>query len=160
VTVWKAAPGSSTWLHRVDGSIPAREPRQFATFADLCNACGNCDVFCPEDGGPFQVKPRFFGTLAAWQEAAPEDGFYVGQHDGGSWILGRFDGREYLVHVGLERVLYSGDGFALTFEEADPLGTLDGEADGEVDLGLYFVMNLLRGSVLDAAGVNFVNSAT
>ena len=40
------------WRSRPAGSLLIREPRQFATFADFCNDCGNCDVFCPEDGGP------------------------------------------------------------------------------------------------------------
>ena len=30
----------------------ALKPTQIAIFADACNECGNCDVFCPEDGGP------------------------------------------------------------------------------------------------------------
>jgi putative selenate reductase len=37
-------------------------PHQIGNFADLCNDCGNCDVFCPEDGGPHRVKPRFFAS--------------------------------------------------------------------------------------------------
>ncbi|HHC07448.1 MAG TPA: 4Fe-4S dicluster domain-containing protein [Actinobacteria bacterium] len=33
---------------------------QYLVFAELCNECGNCMVFCPEDGDPAQVKPRLF----------------------------------------------------------------------------------------------------
>ncbi len=32
---------------------------QIAILADACNDCGNCDVFCPESGGPNLTKPRF-----------------------------------------------------------------------------------------------------
>ncbi len=47
----------------------ARE-HQFANYADACNDCGNCDVFCPEDGGPQIEKPRFFGSLESYQKYA------------------------------------------------------------------------------------------
>ena len=33
---------------------------QYLLFAELCNRCGNCMVFCPEDGDPAAVKPALF----------------------------------------------------------------------------------------------------
>jgi putative selenate reductase len=30
---------------------------QWAYFADACNACGHCDTWCPEAGGPWRRKP-------------------------------------------------------------------------------------------------------
>ena len=59
------------------GRFEARERHQIANFQDFCNDCGNCDTFCPEDGGPYLEKPRFFGSLAAWREQAARDGFFV-----------------------------------------------------------------------------------
>ena len=32
--------------------------QQYMVFAELCNECGNCMVFCPEDGDPAFIKPR------------------------------------------------------------------------------------------------------
>ncbi|MDH4280638.1 MAG: hypothetical protein OEW83_21445, partial [Acidimicrobiia bacterium] len=29
-------------------------------WSELCNECGNCMTFCPEDGDPAMVKPRLF----------------------------------------------------------------------------------------------------
>ena len=52
------------------GRFEVRERHQIATFQDFCNDCGNCDTFCPEDGGPYLEKPRFFGSLDAWRRAA------------------------------------------------------------------------------------------
>jgi hypothetical protein len=51
--------------------------RQFANYADACNDCGNCDVFCPEDGGPYVEKPRFFGSLETYRKYAGANGFYI-----------------------------------------------------------------------------------
>jgi putative selenate reductase len=33
---------------------------QYVCLAELCNACGNCTTFCPEEGEPFRVKPRLY----------------------------------------------------------------------------------------------------
>jgi putative selenate reductase len=33
---------------------------QYVYLAELCNRCGNCAVFCPEDGDPAAAKPALF----------------------------------------------------------------------------------------------------
>jgi len=43
--------------------------RQLLCLAELCNARGNCDTFCPEDGAPFAVKPRLFLDRARFAAA-------------------------------------------------------------------------------------------
>lgn len=50
---------------------------QIGNYADSCNDCGNCDVFCPEDGGPHVHKPRFFGSRESFERHAKHGGFYV-----------------------------------------------------------------------------------
>ena len=49
----KAVRTETGWAWREDGVIPITQKHQIANFADFCNECGNCDVFCPEDGGPY-----------------------------------------------------------------------------------------------------------
>ncbi|MGH8928095.1 MAG: 4Fe-4S dicluster domain-containing protein [Acidimicrobiia bacterium] len=34
--------------------------QQYLLFAELCNECGNCLVFCPEEGDPAVIKPKLF----------------------------------------------------------------------------------------------------
>lgn len=34
--------------------------QQYLVFSELCNECGNCLTFCPEDGDPAQIKPRLY----------------------------------------------------------------------------------------------------
>ena len=68
---------------------------QIANWADACNDCGNCDVFCPEDGGPYIEKPRLFESLGAYLADAPRPGFFVHRKPGGSVAArGRWSGRE------------------------------------------------------------------
>jgi putative selenate reductase len=72
-------------------ALPLEQPRQFINFADFCNDCGNCDVFCPEDGGPYLRKPRVFIDRARWAADAPRDAILI-EADA---VTGRFDGVEY-----------------------------------------------------------------
>ncbi len=42
-------------------SLDGMEGRQqYFLFAELCNSCGNCMTFCPEQGDPAVIKPRLF----------------------------------------------------------------------------------------------------
>jgi putative selenate reductase len=54
---------------------------QYLFFAELCNRCGNCMVFCPEEGDPAAVKPALFldPELAAADDRA---GFLLSRKDG------------------------------------------------------------------------------
>ncbi|HLL54025.1 MAG TPA: hypothetical protein VK447_10785 [Myxococcaceae bacterium] len=72
-----------------------KDRHQLATFADFCNECGNCDIFCPEEGGPYLVKPRFFGSRAQMEEAPPRlEGFAVERQGGVDRIVGRHEGQK------------------------------------------------------------------
>lgn len=76
--------------------VPVTEERQIGNFVDFCNDCGNCDTFCPEDGGPFLLKPRFFVSRERWVADAPRNAILV-ERDA---ITGRFDGVEVRVTDG------------------------------------------------------------
>jgi len=71
-----------------------KDKHQLANYADFCNECGNCDVFCPEEGGPYVVKPRFFGSRARMEEApARLEGFAVEREAAVDRIVGRHEGQ-------------------------------------------------------------------
>jgi putative selenate reductase len=143
-----------------------KKERQFANYADFCNDCGNCDVFCPEDGGPYKVKPRFFGERTAF-EREKGDGFYVERTlDARDVITGRIDGLRHELSVDRARGrAYFSDG--VVYCEID-LGhhTVVGSAcashaiarnDGHtLPLWRYHAMRLLLDGVL--AGVNPVSA--
>ncbi len=76
--------------------VTVTEERQIGNFADFCNDCGNCDTFCPEDGGPFRLKPRFFTSRARWLADAPRDAILV-ERDA---VTGRFGGEVVRVGAG------------------------------------------------------------
>jgi putative selenate reductase len=65
-------------IRRIPGGLlKLMNSRQYANYADACNECGNCDVMCPEDNGPFVAKPRFFGSLETFRRFARSNGFYI-----------------------------------------------------------------------------------
>lgn len=35
-----------------------KREKQWLVQTDACNECGNCDTHCPQEGGPWRVKPR------------------------------------------------------------------------------------------------------
>jgi putative selenate reductase len=148
---------AGAWHWTREGTVTIDEPHQIGNFADFCNDCGNCDVFCPEDGGPYVLKPRLFGSAEAWRAAAPLDGFHVSAGAGREHVLGRFAGQDYRLDVEGDRAAYCGNGFALTFAVADPEHTLDGDAAGAVDLTYFQIMNALR-TALIGGPVNYVNA--
>ena len=40
------------------GDLEGRQ--QYLLFSELCNDCGNCMTFCPEEGDPAVIKPRLY----------------------------------------------------------------------------------------------------
>jgi putative selenate reductase len=149
------------------GRLEVRERRQIATFQDFCNDCGNCDTFCPEDGGPYLEKPRFFGSLEAWRRHARHDGFFVKRLDGADLMWGRVAGVAYRLVVAEEadQALFT-DGrvtVELRHRERRPVGAsvAAGTPDGHtLDVGIYLRMATVLDGVLDPRRANPVNSAS
>lgn len=153
VPVVKLRLDGGAWTSRTEGSLRFDKKHQLANFADFCNECGNCDVFCPEDGGPYIVKPRFFGTRGFWAQSKERDGFFIE----GAAVHGRFSGREYALALRDGEAEYSGPGFSVTYRPEDPAGTARGTAEGEVDLTYALIMDLLRKALMAPDAVSYVN---
>jgi putative selenate reductase len=146
------------WQRWEEGTFRIEEKHQIGNVADFCNDCGNCDVFCPEDGGPYLVKPRLFVSRSAWDSSPALDGFFLDRDEGGETVMARFAGHAYRLHVSDGRVAYSGPAFAVTFAESDPEHTLEGDATAVVDLTYFHIMNALKKAILASSEVNYVTS--
>jgi putative selenate reductase len=144
------------------GVFKLAKTHQIANYADACNDCGNCDVFCPEDGGPQNRKPRFFGSLESYRLHAGANGFFV------DWAGGAIHGT-----IGDES-------FTLTLDPVADRGWFDSAvarveirlsdhralswtpkpgapATVTLDMLPYLKLKLLFESVGDPRHVNFVN---
>jgi putative selenate reductase len=62
--------------------------QQYFVLAELCNECGNCMVFCPENGDPAQVKPKLYLNEARF-EMAEGQGFLLSVDEGRTSIAAR-----------------------------------------------------------------------
>jgi putative selenate reductase len=151
--------GSGRFALERTGTLTLRRERQIANYADACNECGHCDVLCPEDGGPYVVKPRFFGSVQSWAEPPAQDGFALEALPGGHRMHGRFGGKVFVVERVGARLRYQGEGFALELDPADPAGTAKGDAAGPVDLAYLRIMERLREAVVAPAAMNWVSAA-
>jgi putative selenate reductase len=157
VPIVKLRPNGSSWVPIEEGRLTLAEKHQIANFADFCNDCGNCDVFCPEDGGPYVLKPRFFGTEERWRHPRAGDGFYVERRGERDVVLARFSGTEFRIEFAAGCVYYSGKDFTLRFTEADPVATVQGRAETDVDFTYYEIVKRLRVALFAHSDVNYIN---
>ena len=158
--VERLLPTPGGWRSESADALFIEKPRQIGNFADACNECGNCDVFCPEDGGPHLTKPRFFGSVDAWKETLGRDGFAFVQNGDTLSMHGRFDGEEVLLEkTPGHKLRYSGKGFDITLDLADPVGSVEGQADAAVDLRRLRMMDMIRIGVTDPRANNFISTA-
>ena len=155
VPVTKATMRDGAWRLEQTGELAANKKHQIGNFADFCNECGNCDTFCPDLGGPYILKPRFFGSLAQWQEWSGHDGFYVDAAAGR--LYGRFDGSEYVAtQLGDRRFDLVHGELALTVD-LDAATVTGAGADGvEVDL-TYLHLLATMGRAIAAMPAHYLN---
>jgi putative selenate reductase len=144
------------------GVFRVAKARQFANYADACNECGNCDIFCPEDGGPFVEKPRFFGSLETFHRDAGRNGFYIDYARNA--IHGVIAGETYVLTVDrtADRAGFEHDGGAAEIRLSDNRAlswTPKAGAASALDLLPYLKLRLLLESIGDPRHAHFANAA-
>lgn len=102
-------------LPTVDG-LGLEGRQQYFVLTELCNECGNCLVFCPEEGDPAIVKPRLFTDPERWARET-EQAFLIGARaDGEYMVLPNVAGAGQDGAI-LARMLNSEEGFVLPLEK-------------------------------------------
>ena len=152
-------------IRRVPGGVlRVMSAKQYANYADACNDCGNCDIFCPEDGGPNQEKPRFFGSAESYRKQAAENSFYI------DWkahaIFGVLGGRSYVLRADPagDRAWFETETAEVEFRLSGPEPLAwhpkPGAGPAEtIDMLVYFKLKLLLEAMSDSHHVNFANIA-
>jgi putative selenate reductase len=87
-------------------------PFQILHLDAYCNECGNCDTFCPWDGGPYRKKFTLFSRMDDFENSTNE-GFYS---DNGEIVV-RFEGKIYNCSMDEDGILV-GDQEGITDEVA------------------------------------------
>ncbi len=147
-------------------TLKISKAHQLANYADFCNDCGNCDVFCPEDGGPYIEKPRFFGDLESYRKYAKANGFYVEFGAEQRTIYGTIGSQSYSLsidsdsnHARLSDGVVEIDLDLATHEpvSARRLASEPPAAPVTMDMRPYHQLRLLLDAVSKADRVNYVN---
>ena len=146
-------------------TIKVKKDEQWAVYADFCNECGNCDIYCPEDGGPFAQKPKFFGEMRTFKRHQDRDGFYVERSEEKDRLWGRFKGREYYLEIdrGDGTALFTDHIVELTLDRAKPTKPknariVESGHNGHIlDMQYYFWMEKCLEGVLNPNRLNYVN---
>ena len=60
--------------------MPDRQ--QYLVFSELCNECGNCMTFCPEEGDPAMIKPRLYTDRSVYEGRADQGQAFLLGPDG------------------------------------------------------------------------------
>jgi len=159
IPVERLVPRADGFARELTGAVAVARPRQIANLADACNDCGHCDVMCPEDGGPYVVKPRFFGSVGAWAASPALDGIALERTHVGVRMHARVGGRVFSVESGGPLLRYRGDGFDLELDPADPAATARGRADGPVELTWLRILERVREALVAAGPANWVGAS-
>ena len=92
------------------GDLDVEGRQQYFVLSELCNECGNCMVFCPEDGDPAVIKPRLYTTESRFA-AETDQAFLIHIEDDGYWVEPNAAGAEATGN--LLHILNAEEGFPL-----------------------------------------------
>jgi len=146
------------------GVLRIEKSHQIANYADFCNECGNCDVFCPERGGPYIKKPRFFGRLDAWEKYAAHNGFFIEKQNGMEILWGRIENKTYVLQIEAKanHAHFYDDVIEVEMDWPDrkviQIAIRRPHASGHVlDMGICHQMAALFDGVMDDKMINCIN---
>ena len=145
------------------GVLKIAASHQIANYADFCNECGNCDVFCPEYGGPYIKKPRFFSSRETWEQQALHNGFFFEKQNGVQKLWGRIENTTYVLQLEGRTQRASFFDEAIVVEIDWPTGkvlqtrALQAQRDGHVlSMMRYHQMAALWRGVIEAKTSNYL----
>ena len=129
-----------------------KQKAQIANLADFCNECGDCDPYCPEEGGPYLEKPRFFFNQSTYDTHQDYEGFYFPTPDS---IKGRYQGKEYLLSYDSQAEIYTwhSDEVNLTLDrdnqllQSTPIKELAEQTI--ISMNAYYAMKSLLHGIID-----------
>ncbi len=128
------------WQKTGQTALGVAQKIQIATLAEFCNECGNCDTFCPEDGGPYLQKALFFLDRSEFDAHPARDAFYFSGRDS---LHARIGGQSFQLSTaenGLLRFTSSGGSVPISVNgQPEPVKNFS----GELDLLPYHIMRVV-----------------
>lgn len=153
---------NGAWQEIPGGTFKIEEKHQIANLADACNECGNCDVFCPEDGGPYIEKPRFFGSLESWKKWNTLSGFFVTKQNNVITLYGRFKNKELMLAQHNGTMKFEDEAATVVIDATTHavrnVQSKNSSNSTTVDLRYYFVMQALLRGMTRMDTIHFINA--
>ncbi|RMG26759.1 MAG: hypothetical protein D6732_21000, partial [Methanobacteriota archaeon] len=134
-----------------DGNLELKKKAQIANLADFCNECGDCDTYCPEHGGPYIEKPRFFFSEESYLKFANYDGFYFPTPYS---LRGRIKGQEYILSLNpiTEMYLWQSEQVEMLInkdhQQVSGMERAPIENGTRLDMEPYYIMRVLLDGIL------------
>ncbi len=149
------------WSILDNGSINICKAHQIAIISDLCNECGNCDVFCPEQGEPYIFKPTLCMTEHAFNERSKDGDFCILNNKNSMVIRSRFEGTTYQLVIEDDSAIYSGDGFKIAYNTNNPAETFVAHAMSQQEVNFTYAhfMYLIQQCVMNPQEPNYINAS-
>jgi putative selenate reductase len=91
-----------------------KQQYQILHIANFCNECGNCNTFCPTGGAPHREKPRFFLTVASFNETA--EGYFLSVLKGRKNLIHKYKGSFATMTETNDKYIYETDFVEATFD--------------------------------------------
>ncbi len=118
---------------------------QIINIADFCNECGNCNTFCPTNGAPYKIKPRFCLTK---KSLAEEDNCYFASKNK---IEYKSNGHIEKLLFKEEMVIYESNEVEIQFDKTDfSIQNIISKSNSDCEIVLesatqmYFLFNNLK----------------
>jgi putative selenate reductase len=131
--------------------------QQIGTIADICNQCGNCDVICPESGGPYRMKPQVFLSRESLLDAPDRDGFTAKRNAEAIEITARSSGEIIEIIASADVISAHGEGFSLAFDRQAT--SISGQTTREVDIGHILLLVRIAEAVSRPDAHTFLSAA-
>ena len=133
------------FISNPSGIFKLEKKNQIANLADFCNECGDCDTYCPEHGGPYIEKPRFFSSEKSYNQNRNYDGFYFPSSNS---MRGRIAGEEFSLIFEKTKDKYTWENKSVKLHFNSNNDLIDGEIksdfnDHEISTETFFIMRSL-----------------
>ncbi len=131
---------------------------QIANIADFCNECGDCDTYCPEYGGPFIEKPRFFFSEESYSKFNEYDGFYFPTPFS---LTGRINKTEYKLSfdVDMKEYIWCDSDVEIVIDSENQIlsgkSIIDQSNSIEIDMIAFYIMRTLLDGILNMSDSYF-----
>ena len=129
-------------------TIKVEQKYQIININDFCNECGNCETFCPTNGAPYKVKPKFALSQTSFDEL--KSGYFMKEDE----LLYKENGSLSKIKLNKREIIFTDYDFDITFDSAfKPIKAVQKSnntiVNGEKIIEMYFYLINLKSTFIN-----------